>query len=322
MSRVDCAVGVSMGHELGLTTLQMAEFVARGVLAFEGVVPEALNARFLEQLRAPAGGAERTLSQAYSRLIHSPSIPKISPGTSLPDCFQSGNCLHDIFALPVVNGMIRSLVGDAPVFDHHFLHLTLGAGTEMQRTSKAVSQHNHQDSTIDPRQAFDIQLFYFPQAVTRAMGGTRYIPGSHLRRVSEAAIARYQNIVGQEHVVCPAGSLYVFHMGLWHGAGRNQSTEDRYLYKIRLGPNAPQVRLWNDSDLVTQPDSPRPIFWTDPNHKDPVANQLMALEPWFEADTGRLELINRLKLWRYITGDPKADVDYWLTRVENEWGLP
>ena len=47
MSRVDCAVGVSMGHELGLTTLQMAEFVARGVLAFEGVVPEALNARFL-----------------------------------------------------------------------------------------------------------------------------------------------------------------------------------------------------------------------------------------------------------------------------------
>ena len=311
-----------MGHELGLTTLQMAEFVARGVLAFEGVVPEALNARFLEQLRAPAGDAEKTLSQAYSRLIHNPSIPKISPGTSLPDCFQSGDCLHDIFALPVVKGMIQSLVGDAPIFDHHFLHLTLGAGTEMQRTSKAVSQHNHQDSTIDPRQAFDIQLFYFPQAVTRAMGGTRYIPGSHLRRVSEAAIARYQNIVGQEHVVCPAGSLYVFHMGLWHGAGRNQSIEDRYLYKIRLGPNAPQVRLWNDSDLVTQQDSPRPIFWTDPNHKDPVANQLMALEPWFEADTGRLELINRLKLWRYITGDPKADVDYWLTRVENEWGLP
>ena len=54
MSRVDCVAGVLMGHDLGLTTLQMAEFVARGVLAFEGVVPEALNARFLEQLRAPA----------------------------------------------------------------------------------------------------------------------------------------------------------------------------------------------------------------------------------------------------------------------------
>ena len=110
-------------------------------------------------------------------------------------------------------------------------------------------------------------------------------------------------------------------MGLWHGAGLNQSSEDRYLYKIRLGPNEPQVRLWNDVDLVTQPNAPRPIFWTDPSQQDdPIASQLMALEPWFEADTGRLELINRLKLWRYLTGDAKADIDYWLTRVENEWG--
>lgn len=311
-----------MSDGLALTTLQMAEFVARGVLAFEGVVPEALNARFLEPLQAPLSDSKRSLSQAYSLLIHNPSIPKISPGTSLAECFQPGDCLQEIFNLPVVKGAILSLVGDAPIFDHHFLHLTLGASAGLHGASKATSQHNHQDSTIDPRQAFDIQLFYFPQAVTSAMGGTRFIPGSHLRRVSEAAIARYQNIVGQEHVVCPAGSLYVFHMGLWHGAGRNQSTADRYLYKLRLGPSAPQVRLWNDADLVTQPDSPRPIFWTDPSREDPVANRLMALEPWFEADTGRLELLNRLKLWRYITGDAKADVDYWLTRIENEWGLP
>ena len=50
--------------------------------------------------------------------------------------------------------------------------------------------------------AFDIQLFYFPQEVTEPMGGTRFLPGSHLRVVSEAAISRYQNIVGQQHVVC------------------------------------------------------------------------------------------------------------------------
>ena len=310
-----------MNRGLGLTTLQMAAFVARGFLVFEGVVPEALNARFLGQLRAPGGDSEDNLGEAYNRLLHNPSIPKISPGTRLPDCFQPDDCLHEILDLAVVKGVIKSLVGSAPVFDHHFLHLTLGASREALRTAKAASQHNHQDSTIDPRQAFDIQMFYFPQAVTVEMGGTRYIPGSHLRRVSEAAIARYQNLLGQQQVVCPAGSIYVFHMGLWHGAGLNQSSEDRYLYKIRLGPNEPQVRLWNDVDLVTQPNAPRPIFWTDPSQQDdPIASQLMALEPWFEADTGRLELINRLKLWRYLTGDAKADIDYWLTRVENEWG--
>ena len=35
-------------------------------------------------------------------------------------------------------------------------------------------------------------------------------------------------------------------------------------------------------------------------------------------DTGRLEILNRVLLWRHLLGDEAADVDYWLTRVENE----
>ena len=42
----------------------------------------------------------------------------------------------------------------------------------------------------------------------------------------------------------------------------------------------------------------------------------MRSERWFEFDTGRLEMINRVKLWRYLLGDASADVDYWLTRLE------
>ena len=41
-------------------------------------------------------------------------------------------------------------------------------------------------------------------------------------------------------------------------------------------------------------------------------------EPWFEADTGRLEFLNRIRLWRYLLGDERFDADYWLTRIENE----
>ena len=90
-----------MSRDVGLTTVQMAEFVARGVLAFDGVVPEALNARFLEQLRAPVGDSDRTLSQAYSRITRNSSIPKISPGTSLPDCFQPGGLSARYFKLGI-----------------------------------------------------------------------------------------------------------------------------------------------------------------------------------------------------------------------------
>jgi hypothetical protein len=48
-----------------------------------------------------------------------------------------------------------------------------------------------------------------------------------------------------------------------------------------------------------------------------VAAILMRSEPWFEQDTGRLELINRIKLWRYLTADDRYDADYWLTRLEH-----
>ena len=40
--------------------------------------------------------------------------------------------------------------------------------------------------------------------------------------------------------------------------------------------------------------------------------------PWQEADTNRLDKINVVKFWRLLTGHKNMDVDYWLTRIENE----
>jgi hypothetical protein len=34
----------------------------------------------------------------------------------------------------------------------------------------------------------------------------------------------------------------------------------------------------------------------------------------------RLEIANRIRLWRALTGDPTFDVERWLTRIENEPG--
>ena len=43
----------------------------------------------------------------------------------------------------------------------------------------------------------------------------------------------------------------------------------------------------------------------------------MTPEPWFEQDTGRLEYVNRIKLWRHLSGDPHFDADWWMSRLEN-----
>ncbi len=297
-----------------LTTTQMAEFAARGFLRFDAVVPDAINQQFLNDI-AEASPQPDGVAAHYGRIMQESVVPLVNPGTPLQTAYPEGSALAALVQVPEVAGAIASLVGDDCVVDHHFLHITFPPS---YWSSPQRAQQTHQDSTIDPRQAFDVQLFYFPHEVTADMGGTRFVPGTQFRIVSEAAIGRYQNIRGQQHAVCPAGTVMLFHMGLWHGGGLNRSERLRYMFKIRLCPTRRQERLWDLSSAENSEN--RPIFWTggqaDPEH---LFTLLTRPEKWFEADTGRLEYINRIRFWRYISGDEQFDADYWVTRIENEY---
>lgn len=303
-----------------LDSRQMAAFAARGFLRFDGRVPAVVNEQFLDEagrLATPSPGADPAdLLERNRALMRANRIPAVPAGTPLADAYAPETGLGRLVRLPWVQGAIESLVGPGSLLDHHFLHVALPPSL---RGGEGVSQHTHQDSTIDPRQAFDIQLMYFPHAVTAEMGGTRYVPGTHLRVVSEAAIGRYQNIAGQEHVVCPAGTLMFTHHGLWHGGGLNATDRPRYMFKIRLNPAVPQQRLWNTADLTPADFAQQAIFHRktarSPDHIHAI---LTRPEPWFENDAGRLEYINRIRFWRFLLGDATFDADYWTTRVENE----
>lgn len=294
---------MSVRREDLLTTVDVARFAARGFLRLDEVVPAELNARFLREVEAG-------------------ELPVVPAGTPLEDAYPEGSALHAIVRLPRVAGLIQSLVGPGCVFDHHFLHPALPRESLEKLGLPFAAQHTHQDSTIDPRfTSFDVQLMYYPHDVTEGMGGTRYVPGSHLRRVSESAIARYQNIRGQQKVVCPAGTVYALHHGLWHGGDLNQTDKTRTMFKIRLAPTVPQVRLWNTDDVDEGLKRQRPIFFLrerpDPEH---IHSILTKPEPWFEFDVMRIEFMNRIRFFRALLGDETFDADYWLTRVENEPG--
>ena len=61
----------------------------------------------------------------------------------------------------------------------------------------------------------------------------------------------------------------------------------------------------------------QPIFWAiAPRAEDDLASILCEMQPWYEADTGRLELINRVRLFRHLLGDESFDADYWCSRLE------
>ena len=279
-----------------LKTEEMARFVSDGFLVYESIIPKNINDLFIK---------EYINNKSDANLL----IPHLPPGVHFNKC-NFGEIIASVLSHPIISGAIHSLVGENPIFDHHHIHIA-----EPNNTN---SQHNHQDSTIDPREnVFDIQLLYFPHEVKDNMGGTRYIPGTHLRRVHESQIARYQNMKGQKRVTCPSGTVIIFHHGIWHGAGSNQSSIKRIMYKIRLQPAIKQIKLWDTSDINPKRIKHwnRPIFHGNPDkNNDPIPKILMKSQKWFDNEE-RLEFINRVRLWRELIGDKKVDIDYWLTRL-------
>ena len=287
-----------------LTTSQVAEFAAKGCLRFDGLIGSDLNQEFLDLFAEDIGSDDRYVNRA---------IPNCKPGTYVSQAFPQDHPLSKILAQPVVAGTLKSLMGTNPIFDHHHVHMTF--------PNRSRVQTNHQDSTIDLRSKnFDIQMIYFPHEVNDKMGGTRYIPGTHLRTVHESQIARYQNIRGQIRVTCPAGTIIFFHHGIWHGGGKNTSDVPRIMYKLRLQPSGSQSLQWDTSDLTEEriKSWQRPIFHAfGKREEDDVPSKLMSHEPWFD-NTSRLEYMNRIRFWRTLLNDAEIDIDYWLTRVENE----
>ena len=188
-------------NKIMLTDEQMANFTAKGYLVLDSIIPEEINRQFLDDIGYSTNEPVDTVYDHYSRIMQKSVIPIVKAGTPLTKSYDKGTALDKIIFNPKVSGAIDSLVGLDCVLDHHFLHITFPSKYYKGSKTRKMSQGNHQDSTINVNKSFDIQLFYFPHEVTKEMGGTRYIPGSHFRVVSEAAIARYQNIKGQKHVV-------------------------------------------------------------------------------------------------------------------------
>ena len=253
-----------------ITSVDMARFVATGIVRLDGVVPPDLNRRALAQLDA--------------------GLSPFPYGTLLADVHAARSPLGAVLGLPTIVGAIRSLVGPAPAADHQYVHV--------RAPHEGEAQPLHADAVIDERtDAFDVQMMYFPEAVAADAGGTLLVPGSHFRRVSHMDVARYQNVVGQQRVVCAAGTVLFVHHAIWHAGGRNDSDRRRVMYKLRLNPTVRQLRLWNTDDI-----------------DDPEVTATLLREPSWAGNDGRLEQVNRAHLWRYLTGDDEFDLDYYLTR--------
>jgi len=300
-----------------LTTDQMASFVARGFLRLEAAVPDDVNRQAIEELpglfRAwldEFRGASSKQPPINERTTDDES-PLPRSGTPLETAYASDSPFGRMVRVPAISGAIASLVGANPVVDHHFVHIKTAGDLHAQGL--------HCDAIVDEGLAFDIQLFWFPHDVEPREGGTRFVPGSHLRRVNMDDVSRYQHLAGEEYFAGPAGTVVIFHQGLWHAGAPNHGGRDRVMGKLRLNPTVPQVRLWDTSDLAERNRADDHMFArTEPGL---VAAELRHFERWYEPAVHRLETVQRARLWRYLTGDQRFDVDWYLTRTERRAAL-
>ncbi|SVD14961.1 uncharacterized protein METZ01_LOCUS367815, partial [marine metagenome] len=152
-----------------LTAKEMARFVASGYLRFEEMVPKDLCAACLEEMLEHKG--------------------YLAVGTPFEQTWPKDTALGEAFRLPQVQGLIHSLLGPDPLYDHHGPHLVKGG--HMQGPDM------HQDSVIDFRvNYFDIQLSFFPTDTPDEMGGTFLVPGTQFRNVRTSEIDFYQQMRG------------------------------------------------------------------------------------------------------------------------------
>lgn len=295
-----------------LTTKEMAQFVTNGYLRFDGLVPDSINSRVIEEMgsiyQSKIAVAMESMGIPPKKSAEDADVYFPETLTPLADCYPSPSVLGEMLRLPQVQGIIESLVGKNPLFDHDFVHYIAG--------NSPTGQHLHVDAVIDDRHpSFDIQLFYYPTEVKPGAGGTRFVPGTHLRHTRAEGVARYQNIVGEEQYSGSAGTILIFHQALWHAGQPNPSADDRWMYKVRLNPQVPQVKLWNLDDFeVMQNDARDHTFAHIRN--DSVAQELRRVLPWQQGHESRYEQMQRARLWRYLSGDDEFDVDYYHTRIE------
>lgn len=296
-----------------LTSEQVTTFVTRGYLRFDAVVPADLNLLALREMHASFERwrmIQTALAFRTAPTAGVDALPElVSFGTPLADAFDDNSAYGRFLRIPQVAGAIRSLVGSHPIVTDHFAHVI--------PPRRGVAQRLHSDTPLGLADEFAIQLFWYPHDVADGAGGTRFIPGSHLRQLRHEEIGRYMHLLGEECFVGLAGTVAILHHGLWHAASENHSDEHRVMGKLRLNPTEPQVLLWDAADLTPCGgpdiiDRVIEVLEAEPGEHlrtpegDDLARRLASIlrerQPWHDSTSQYDEVTKRAHLWRALCG--------------------
>ena len=106
---------------------------------------------------------------------------------------------------------------------------------------------------------------------------------------------------GKIWATCPAGTIYVWNTRVWPAPAPTAPTATATCSKLRLNPTTPQVRHFDTDDL-----------------DDPEIGSILNANHGWEGNEHRYELMQRVKLWRFVSGQPDYDLgERFLRRIES-----
>ena len=106
-----------------LNSKQMAQFVADGLLRFDELVPAELNRAACAEMEA--------------------GVLRGKAGVPMDELWQD-LAIGQVMRLPAIQGMIDSLVGPGPLYDHHAVH-TVNANHEHALSYQMVRSNSRGD---------------------------------------------------------------------------------------------------------------------------------------------------------------------------------
>ena len=195
-----------------LNDTQVLDFCKQGFLMLDGVVPAEINARTVEYLQA-------------------------HPGMEPTAILREDWFLHNVIVNPHVAGAVRSLLGP------HFGLPGLMSNHRVQTPSPSQQWHRDGGSLPGPKLNY-LQVFYLPQACTRADGPTELLPGSHQLFNQARAMAHLGQLRGTYYAAASAGSVFLTAYNIWHRRSAASATGLRNLLKYNYWRTTPPARDW------------------------------------------------------------------------------
>lgn len=250
-----------------LTELDRFVFESWGYL----VIPGVLSADEVEECYDASARLHATRDRAFGQVGRG---------------YESEPCLERLIDHPAVLPKVRALFGD---------RFVMQASWNTMQPAHADCGGWHQDGSS----AYDFKQVGYPVPLIQlrasflltdqsqpGRGNMELIPGSHRSRVPlPDDIRRNKGDVPISHVVCaPAGSVLLFHNGVWHRTHRHTGDRDRYTAHYIYSPPwvRPSDRLGNDPEFLarttplrralmgefTRPDAPYGANYEPPPFED------------------------------------------------------